>query len=329
MQAGAVGGNGISMPRSRYIIVIAVVMFVVALIRRSDYNLSKGQHVEDVASQEGVVRRGTAVVDEKGRSYYSVPVPSFPLGPDGLFSYPNVTTLWFDVGAHESAMYSRDSLNARPELGVIAFEPMYDKWGKLSTTNRVNDRLFTVPAAVSSGDPVSFSTFRRAATDMCSSLRPIDTRTRRKDWPPGCTETIWTVTVPTVTLASVLERIPSSIRLEMLKIDAQGSDFDVVKSAGDAIKRFDQVYAEVQVGVTLYAGSATKEMFTSYMEDKGFVLVSANPQNRAKTEINVFFVRKGSGIDPETVDIPDEPGRKQFTKPDRIIGKDKNGGKQQ
>jgi hypothetical protein len=60
-----------------------------------------------------------------------------------------VERIWFDVGAHERAMYTREPLDDQENLAVIAFEPMFDKWGTLAA-QYFHERLFPLPAAVSS-----------------------------------------------------------------------------------------------------------------------------------------------------------------------------------
>merc|ERR1719191_815846 len=53
--------------------------------------------------------------------------------------------------------------------------------------------------------------------------------------------------VPTLTLASILARIPKHIRVKYTKIDAQGHDYKVLLSAGDQMSRIEYVRFEMQV----------------------------------------------------------------------------------
>lgn len=55
------------------------------------------------------------------------------------------------------------------------------------------------------------------------------------------------VKVFTVTLASIIKRIPKQIRIKYMKIDAQGHDFKVLMTAGEYISRIDYVRFEMQV----------------------------------------------------------------------------------
>merc|ERR1711959_119007 len=56
-----------------------------------------------------------------------------------------------------------------------------------------------------------------------------------------------TVRVFTVTLASIMRRIPARIRVKYMKIDAQGHDFKVLMTAGEHLSRIDYVRFEMQV----------------------------------------------------------------------------------
>jgi len=44
-------------------------------------------------------------------------------------------------------MYTRQPLDEQEDLGVIAFEPMYDKWGTLIAQNG-HERMIALPVAV-------------------------------------------------------------------------------------------------------------------------------------------------------------------------------------
>jgi len=67
-------------------------------------------------------------------------------------------------------------------------------------------------------------------------------------WMKACYDTDSRVEkVFTVTLASIIKRIPQRIRLKYMKIDAQGHDFKVLMTAGEYIKRIDYVRFEMQV----------------------------------------------------------------------------------
>ena len=85
--------------------------------------------------------------------------------------------------------------------------------------------------------------------------------------------------VPVLLLEDVLERIPAKIDIEFLKTDVQGVDLQVLKSAGDQLRRVWRVKTEVIVhyeGAYLGEGEDTpgsEDDFTSYMNRMGFDFV--------------------------------------------------------
>lgn len=77
--------------------------------------------------------------------------------------------------------------------------------------------------------------------------------------------------VPTLPLSAVLEA-SSSMDCWFLKIDAQGTDLDAVKSAKHHLERCSYVFAEVYCGpVSSYVGAVNNYLdWVPYMESMGF-----------------------------------------------------------
>ena len=61
--------------------------------------------------------------------------------------------------------------------------------------------------------------------------------------------------------------------VELLKIDTEGPDLDVVRSAGDDIRRVKQIQLEVQSGPEYYVGGTREEQAVAYLAAHGFTLV--------------------------------------------------------
>ena len=88
------------------------------------------------------------------------------------------------------------------------------------------------------------------------------------------TRTVQVRKVPVLRLQDVLERIPPGVDVEFLKTDVQGHDLQVLKSAGEQIRRVERVQVEI-INEPIYAGSGewkpgTEDEFVSYMQGKGF-----------------------------------------------------------
>lgn len=165
----------------------------------------------------------------------------------------------FDVG-YNRGRASRYMLARNPDLCIVAFEP-------IATKPMVNVEL--VPAAVSSAPgPVLLWRGRNQHNKTMS----IDESTIKKSLSvyqnlPGGTYK----QVPTVQLRNYIKRVAG--KLALLKVDAQGSDFDAVKTAGHYLRRFSCVSMELwgKQAIAEYASPL------SFMRAHGFEPVDISP----------------------------------------------------
>jgi FkbM family methyltransferase len=128
------------------------------------------------------------------------------------------------------------------------------------------------------------------AYEASSSLLPAD-EAGVKSW---VTEqefkVIGSVTVPTMRLDTFMDGA-SIESVDFLKIDAQGLDLEVVKSAGDRLKDVTKVQLEATtVSYRQYVGAPDKSVIVEYMESKGFSLVDEEIQTHGQ-EANLTFLR--------------------------------------
>lgn len=260
----------------------------------------------------------------------------------GMFDFDDsITSVAIDVGAAMNPLIF-DTDNDKSQM-VLAFEPIF--WDTLGPdledrarevavrggcesrweTLCVNDRLVVFPSAMS--DKVGHAKFRVAANAYCSSLNDV-----RGDLDPelvnssdpevrdvlkvcwGSLNTARKMTVPTVTLASILRRIPKDVRIKYLKIDAQGQDFKVLQSAADQMSRLEYVRFEMQVdplpGRKMVADIPSYAEMVSFMQKNGFVHETpacqfdrgASNFSKAISEKECVFCRqlpcKESGVPP-------------------------------
>jgi len=192
--------------------------------------------------------------------------------------------VWLDVGANECET-TLPELYRSDDLVILAFEPLVEKCDLLKKKHL---RLIALPIAISANE--GSVNFYRTANNVSSSLSPFN--------PDGLAE--WKDTkgleiveeriVPAMRLERILGVLPVE-RVEFLKIDAQGHDLDVVKSAGDLIHKIDKIKLEVAVtSAQLYEGAATKDDVISYMTDHGFKLLEVESQTNGQEE-NLTFVK--------------------------------------
>ena len=79
--------------------------------------------------------------------------------------------------------------------------------------------------------------------------------------------------------------------VDFLKVDAQGADLAVVRSAGDGRSSIARIKLEVAVAeFCVYEGATTKPEVLEFMEGRGFSLVDAQRQTYDQEE-NLLFAR--------------------------------------
>ncbi len=203
---------------------------------------------------------------------------------DRLQSQKKVSGVWLDVGAHLGEL-TFTFARRNPNLMVYAFEP------NLSVAlQRVGilANFVMIPMAVSESDGTA--DFYINAYDASSSLLHLDPVGVGK-WVGGENlKEVEKVTVPTIRLDTFMNSAKIK-QVDYLKIDAQGADLAVVKSAGDRITDIIKVKLEVTITpVQCYTGAATKDEIMDYMTSKGFKLTATERQTYDQEE-NLTFER--------------------------------------
>ena len=195
------------------------------------------------------------------------------LRADGYFAIPEgVTRVWIDVGAHllETTL---PEVEKNPDLALVAIEPLAETWKAWPD----NPRIIGIPAAVNRERGVM--DFHVNASDGTSSLLPSDPKKALHPLTDLAAATVEVRQVPVLLLRDVLERVPPQLDIEFLKTDVQGVDLQVLKSAGEQLRRAWRVKTEVIVhneGVYLGEGDDAPGLesdFDTYMKSMGFDFV--------------------------------------------------------
>jgi hypothetical protein len=196
---------------------------------------------------------------------------------NGMFAFDgSINSVAFDIGAATMPMtfdlgedasqlvFMFEPLSAHSDVMEQAFERdnqalqkrggCDNRWESLCQ----QDRFLWWKAAVSS--KVGYTNFVKSDNAFCSSLggftnkfaSSFDQELTSDPEISGILRSCWntqskSVMVPSVTLASIIKRIPANVRLKYLKIDAQGHDFEVLRSAGEYLPRIEYVRFEMQV----------------------------------------------------------------------------------
>jgi hypothetical protein len=97
--------------------------------------------------------------------------------------------------------------------------------------------------------------------------------------------------VPTIRLDTFLNQCGIQT-VAYLKIDAQGADLAVVRSAGERLRDINCISLEVQTTtVPLYRNASRKEDVLQFLRDAGFELVATEGQSYNQEENLTFAPR--------------------------------------
>lgn len=170
-----------------------------------------------------------------------------------------------DVGAHRG-QFLLAALEACPQARLTAIEPQPAALSRLRAWLAGEpDRERVTLLAVAVADREGEALLHVARRDDNSSLRPPTSAQTRLF--PG-TDTPGTIHVPVARLGRLLaeQDVPFDA---LLKIDVQGSEAEVLRGAGDLLRRFRWVYVECSA-VELYQGQMLADAVTALLVDKGF-----------------------------------------------------------
>jgi FkbM family methyltransferase len=193
--------------------------------------------------------------------------------------------VWIDVGAHRGETTLLLAA-LRRRLVVYAFEPVPRLAAELMGRYR---NYVVLPFAVSERNEMV--TFNIAADDATGSLLPFDKDVATK-WNGGDRlRTVATTTVPSIRLDTFLDNTQIAA-VDFLKVDAQGTDLAVIRSAGDRIRDVRRIKIEVPAeGCRAYEGSHSKAEVLDYLQTRGFVLGATKVQSFGQEE-NLTFVQR-------------------------------------
>lgn len=194
-----------------------------------------------------------------------------------------VSETWIDIGAHNgesSFAYAQQN----PRLKVYAVEPNLRIASKLVG---LLSNYVVIPMAVAERD--GSADFNVSAYDQASSLLPFSEDGLR-GWDGQDLKTISVARVPTIRLDTLMDVLHIDT-VDFLKIDTQGMDLAVLRSAGERLKCVRKIRLEVWVGqVPLYVGAPSKCEVVNFLEDAGFMLTHCEEQTRGR-EQNLTFAR--------------------------------------
>lgn len=196
-----------------------------------------------------------------------------------------------DIGANDGKETLERSKHE--DCIVYAFEPTWELLTKyLWPMAYKQPNLRIVPFAVDIKN--SFQQFNISGIGDwgCSSLHEFSDNIE-KDWPnrPDF-KTTHSYIVPTITLYDFC-KLYNITQVDFIEIDAQGNDFNVLKSFGDLIHIVKEGVVEASENVDLYKGVDNKrEDVIKYLVDRGFEIIKETENDYLRAEVNIHFKRK-------------------------------------
>jgi FkbM family methyltransferase len=172
----------------------------------------------------------------------------------GALLVPPTAKLVLEIGANSRNTADLEYLPLEDEAFLVSFEPLLDKWATLLSRNSKPDRIgvlghhhprgIALPFAVSSTRNGQVTLKVSGSIDGCASLLTPKVGYFSK----ACTNhsgILESRTVPSVSLDVAIDRWLGGRMVEFVKIDAQGLDLEVLRSAGAALQRIRAVQLEV------------------------------------------------------------------------------------
>lgn len=193
-----------------------------------------------------------------------------------------------DIGANDGKeTWERASSN---DSIVYAFEPTWELLTKhLWPMAYENPNIRVIPFAVDIEN--SFKKFNIAGQGDwgCSSLHEFTDDIHTK-WPgrPDFKAT-HSYVVPTITLYDFCN-LYNIDTIDFIEIDAQGNDFNVLKSLKDKISIVKEGVVEASENVDLYKNVNNRiEQIRKFLIENGFEIVNESENDYLRAEVNIHF----------------------------------------
>jgi FkbM family methyltransferase len=203
----------------------------------------------------------------------------------GKIKLPNVKHIKLDIGLSYNAPHSFEWLKKEDSLLVFGFEPnpkslsyIENIAGKSYLLNYLNSSLFVIPCALGL-ENTTVKLYSTSNDVGCSSLfepisLPVDSKFE----------------VPCYTLKSFFDIFPFEQYpiIEYIKVDAQGSDLDIIKGGGEYIKEHVVIITMEADGEYYHNTKNSESDIESYMISIGFERIKSD-YVRDPTYVNTFY----------------------------------------
>jgi len=231
----------------------------------------------------------------------------------------NLNKIFIEVGTNSRNVVINEELKLDKNAFYIGFEPLLNQYSNLISKynskpdsygelGKIHDRGYLLPIAIAESN--GYIDFNVSPVDGCSSVLKTqqiknDKMNKWDNWViNNCNSTIETRKVPCMTLLRLFDLLDNR-EIFYLKIDAQGYDLNVIKSAGNKIRNIRFIKLEVQADKDLcdniYKNQSTCSNIVEYMKSKNFYLFNDERCSEWKTcEKDQIWIRN----DIKKKDIP-------------------------
>ncbi len=254
---------------------------------------------------------GAGIVVENYKSSFAVVKTHvlFPLGDDGKFMIPShISRVWIDIGADWKSFSNHEGVYAHPfEVGGRSISAEWANSNNIFTiaidANQAYHSVLSqlkntiaIPCAISSSEgTVEFYHYEGPG---CSSVLPPNPTASDKI-PSLCQKVKSRERICSVSLETIISFVPESVPIELLKVDAQGIDLSIVKSARSNLQKLHTVVIEAQEAVgdksnLLSVETELKPDAIEFFQRSGFTYdeTLSYEENKEVHEWNLFFHRK-------------------------------------
>ncbi|MBS3084780.1 FkbM family methyltransferase [Candidatus Pacearchaeota archaeon] len=217
----------------------------------------------------------------------------------------NINHIKIDVGTAMNAPNSAIWLDKLPDRIVFGFEPNIKSVQELLSgknrkrgnsyrylnLNHINKRFFIFNLAIDDCPPQLKVFYSTSGDGGNSSLhKPYNFKIEEKTY------------VPCIRLSDFLSLIPWKRfnYIEHLKVDAQGNDLRIIRSAGDYLKKI--VFISAECTAEGYEYSHKEEELDQFMKDNNFEIIPGTDKGGNKTYINKEYKDLINTLDYSTED---------------------------
>lgn len=196
-----------------------------------------------------------------------------------------------DVGANDGAD-SLPSAEDFPEIRFVAVEPTPELAVALEEKSADLENYTVVACAIGLSDGDAHFHIRQSSVH--NSIERVDEESvRAVGIAPEAYAVRERITVSMRRLDSLCRELDIGA-IDVLHVDAQGSDLDVLVSTGELLSSVRAGVVEVGRRLNLYANTTARREAIDFLVRHGFRIVEVAPNDKWNYEQNVVFVRAGS-----------------------------------